>query len=105
MLLEFRGAVRVRFIDLGKGEIIQAESWESENRKGSRTFKRQTETERERKEATEMVEEAIIREAEGTAGENGDLDARNRESFNKREGSTVTNAKARILSQPLTGRE
>lgn len=43
MLPEFRRAVRVRFIDLGAGEIIQSENWESENRKGPQTFKWQTE--------------------------------------------------------------
>lgn len=52
-----------------------------------------------------MMEKAIIRHVGGTAGENGDLDARNRESFNKQEGSMETNAKARIRRQPLSGRE
>ena len=75
MLPEFRRAVRVRFIGLGAGEIIQAENWESENRKGPQTFKWQTEREESRK----MVKKAIISETGSTAGENGDVDARNRE--------------------------
>lgn len=37
-------------------------------------------------------------------GRNSDLDPRSRESFRKWEGSTVANAKARILSQLLRGR-
>ena len=76
MLPEFRRAVRVRFIDLGAGEIIQAENWESEKRKGPETFNWQT----EREEPTEMVK-AIIREAGSTSGENSDVDAWNREGF------------------------
>ena len=67
MLPEFRRAVRVRYIDLGAGEI-QSENWESENRKGPQTFKWQT----EREESREMVKKAIIRETGSTAGENGD---------------------------------
>ena len=60
MLPEFRRAVRVRFIDLGAGEIIQAENWESENRKGPQTFKWQTQREesRERKKRTSRFLEA-----------------------------------------------
>ena len=86
---------RVGFTDLAAGEITQADSCQREKGNGFGSFTGQAERE---------TGQQKCRRGNNQSGRNNDLDPRNRESFRQWEGSTVANAKARILSQLLRGR-